>query len=543
MPGDGCFVFTPRTVTVADGDDALAAAEALRAALKPATGLPLRLVSAAPSERPGEDAVTVRLDPAAAPEAYRLSVTGRGILLSGARAGLLHGIQTLLQLLPPEIYRRSRVDPECEEARWRAPVVTIEDAPRYAWRGLMIDVARHFVPKHDLLRLIDLAAAHRLNRLHLHLSDDQGWRVEIAAYPRLTEVGAWRRGSQVGKGDRLRHDPRRHGGFYTQAELREVVGYAAERGIDVVPEIDLPGHSVAAIAAYPELGVTSRPVHVREEWGVATDVLNVEESTVRFYCDVFDELSTVFPSPYVGAGGDECPRDQWASDERTRTLMAERGLADHAAVQTWFMDAIAAHLKHLGKRMLAWDEILEGSPDAATLVLGWRNAGQVAHAARRGYDVVACPNEFTYLDARQSLDEREPIPWSFLITLDDAYAFDPVPAGLTDDEARHVIGGQANMWTENVETAHDIDYMLFPRLCAIADALWRTSGPDFDAFRDDLELHLRRLDALGVTYRRASGPLPWQQRPDAHGTPPGQEAVAREAAKQRSRKARERKSA
>jgi len=510
----GEFVLDERTAVVA-GPGAGTAAESLRRGIQPATGLPLPIHDPSTSADVDARRIVLRLDADAAAEAYRLVVTPEEILLSGGEIGLLHGVQTLRQLLPPQIFALARWD----GVRWTVPCVRIVDAPRFAWRGVMLDVARHFMPPRELMRAIDLFALHRINRLHLHLTDDQGWRVQIAAHPRLTEVGGWRAATAHGRGESARLDGRPHGGWYTRAQLREIVGYAAERGIEVIPEIDLPGHSTAAIAAYPELGVTGLQIGVRQGWGVAADVLNLEASTVRFFSDVIDELVEVFPSGFVGAGGDECPPGQWLADPRTRELMRERGSQTATQAQTWFMNEIAAHLSSRGRRMLAWDEVLAGEPAPSTVVLAWRSLSRVTEAAVRGYDVVACPNGTAYLDARQSCDPAEPVPWSFLITLEDAYRFDPVPPGLEAAAAAHVLGGQANVWTEHLDNARAVDYMVFPRLCAIADALWRTTPADFDGFRDDLAIHLRRLDALGVEYRRASGPLPWQSRPDVVAQP------------------------
>jgi len=506
-------------------------AEWLQAALRGATGLPLHET---PSEAAGagaahgvapEGAIVFALDAELGHEAYRVAVSAGGIRLSaGDAAGAFYAAQAVLQLLPPAIYRHARVT----GVDWLVPAVRISDAPRFRWRGAMLDVARHFLPTREVLRFIDLLAAHRLNVLHLHLSDDQGWRIEIARYPRLTEVGAWRTQTQLGAASEADavFDGRPHGGFYTQDDLREIVAYAAARHIDVVPEIDVPGHSQAAIAAYPELGVTGERLEVFTRWGINENVLNMEESTVAFYQNVLDEVMAIFPSRYIGVGGDECPKTQWESDPRTRELMAERGLATGEELQTWFIRRLDAHISGAGRRLYGWDEILEGELEPGATIASWRGTRGAVTAARRGHDVVLCPDDQVYLDYRQSDSPDEPIPVSIVLTVEDVYAFDPALPELTPDEQRHVLGGQANIWTEHMDSPRTIDYFAFPRLAALAEVLWTTHDKDLDGFRARLGHHLARLDALGVEYRRADGPLPWQRRPGIPGRPSTREQRA-----------------
>ncbi|MFJ7198929.1 MULTISPECIES: beta-N-acetylhexosaminidase [unclassified Streptomyces] len=485
----------------------------LQSALRPATGLPLPVTG--DESRPG---IALTLRPELGAEAYRLESGPAGVRIEGGDAsGVFYGCQVLLQLLPPRIYRSSRITDE----RWTVPGAVVEDVPHYRWRGTMLDVARHFLPKREVLRFIDLMAMHRLNTLHLHLTDDQGWRVEIRRFPGLTETGGWRGSSQLGSTDDDRTEDRPHGGYYTQDDIREIVAHAAERGITVVPEIDVPGHSQAAIAAYPELGVTGEQLPVMTRWGVSPHTLNTEESTIDFFREVLDEIMALFPGTFIGVGGDECPKEQWKADPRTQELMAERGLTDENALQTWFIARIAAHVAERGRRVFGWDEILEGELPPGVVVASWRGMTGAVTAARRGYDVVSCPDDQVYLDYRQSERPDEPIPVSVPVTLADAYAFDPVPDGLTDEQAAHVLGGQANLWTEHMDTPRMVDYYAFPRLCAVAEALWRGPGHrDFEEFRTRLhDAHLPRLDAIGVEYRARTGPLPWQTRPGILGAP------------------------
>jgi hexosaminidase len=480
----------------------------LQGALRPATGLSM-------GESP-DGSIRLSTEPALGAEAFGLAVTPAGIRIEGGdAAGVFYGCQALLQLLPAAVFRRSMVS----GVRWVVPAVKIQDAPRFAWRGTMLDVARHFMPKHDLLRFIDLMAMHRLNVLHLHLTEDQGWRIEILRYPRLTEVGAWRRESQVGAEADACGDGRPHGGYYTQDDIREIVAYAAERFITVVPEIESPGHVQAALAAYPELGVTAEKLEVWTRWGINPYVLNAEESTVDFFKNVLDEVMELFPSSYIGVGGDECPKGQWRADPRTQERMAELGVKDEEALQSWFIRRLDDHLTGAGRRLFGWDEILEGGLASGATVASWRGMTGAITAARRGHDVVACPDDGAYLDYRQSDSADEPIPVGIVLTVADVYGFEPIPAELTKDEARHVLGGQANIWTEHMDSPRLVDYFAFPRLCALAEALWSTEERDHDDFAGRLDEHLARLDALGVEYHRPSGPLPWQKRPGIAGRP------------------------
>ncbi|MGX6606380.1 beta-N-acetylhexosaminidase [Micromonosporaceae bacterium Da 78-11] len=487
----------------------------LQGALRPATGLPLREAAQA--------TITLQLADQLGPEAFRLEVTTATVTVSGgAPAGVFYGCQALLQLLAPTVYRRSPVP----DQRWALPVVRVQDAPRFGWRGVMLDVARHFMPKHDVLRFLDLMAMHRLNTLHWHLTDDQGWRVEILRYPRLTEVGAWRRESQVGATGDAVGDGRPHGGYYTQDDVREIVAYAAQRFITVVPEIESPGHVQAAVAAYPRVGVGGQPREVFTRWGINPNVLNVEESTVDFFTGVLDEVLDLFPSRYIGVGGDECPKDQWRDDPRTQQRMAELGVDTEEGLQAWFIRRLDDHLTAAGRRLFGWDEILEGDLAPGATIASWRGMAGAVAAARRGHDVVACPDDLVYLDYRQSELPTEPIPVAIALSVADVYAFEPVPPQLSPDEARHILGGQANIWTEHADSPRTVDYLAFPRLCAVAEALWSCGERDFADFEARLREHLPRLDALGVEYRHADGPRPWQQRPGVPGRPDTRERRA-----------------
>jgi hexosaminidase len=539
-PGVGSFEITPSTRIAADAPSEPVRLY-LQQTLRGSTGLPVR-----DADRSEDAGISLRVDESddtllAGPdddrsESFRLVVGSDHVeVVGGGAAGVFYGVQAVLQLLPADVYRKGRVG----TGPWTIPAQQVEDAPAFAWRGVMLDVARHFRTKAEVLRVIDQLAAHRVNRLHFHLTEDQGWRIEIRKYPRLTEIGSWRAESQVGAHVEgpdgiLRPDAfdgRPHGGYYTQDDIREIVAYATDRFVTVVPEIETPGHVRAALAAYPELGVhPESPVDVWTEWGIADDVLNADDATITFFKDVLDEVIELFPSAYIGIGGDECPKVQWETDPRTQERIRELGLADEEQLQAWIIGQLAAHVESHGRRAFGWDEILEGgtlSPSAT--VLSWRGLQGAVTAARRGHDVISVPDDQAYLDYRQSDLPNEPIPVSIVLTVDDVFAFDPVPASLTEAERAHVIGGQGNMWTEHVDTVRKLDYQLFPRVTALAEALWSAdvAGPrDLDDFRGRLVEHLARLEAMGIEYRHEAGPFPWEERPGVPGRPSSREERA-----------------
>ncbi|MYZ34648.1 family 20 glycosylhydrolase [Streptomyces sp. SID4917] len=543
-PGAGPLPLDGRTVIeAAPGTEGTA--RWLRTAVGAATGLPLpdgpRSGGSGRSGRSGNGSrIVLGVSPDIAresgPEGYRIAVDTEAVRIDGGGpAGVFWAAQTLRQLLGPDAYRAAPIAPG---RAWTVPPTVIEDAPRFAWRGLMLDVSRHFMPKDGVLRYLDLLAAHKLNVFHFHLTDDQGWRVEIKRHPRLTEAGAWRSRTKWGHRASELWDEKPHGGYYTQDDIREIVAYAAERHITVVPEIDIPGHSQAAIAAYPELGNTdvidTTSLAVWDTWGITANVLAPTDNTLRFYEGVFEELLDLFPlssspfSPFIHIGGDECLKDQWRRSPAARARMREQGLADEDELQSWIVRHFDRWLADRGRRLIGWDEILEGgttdtglTPGAA--VSSWRGyAGGIA-AAKAGHDVVMCPEQQVYLDHRQAAGEDEPMPIGYVRTLEDVYRFEPVPPQLTAAEAAHVLGAQANVWTEVMQDRSRVDYQIFPRLAAFAEAVWSSlPAPmerDYADFERRMAGHYRRLDALGVEYRPPGGPLPWQRRPGVLGRP------------------------
>ncbi|WP_371623728.1 beta-N-acetylhexosaminidase [Streptomyces sp. NBC_01116] len=493
----------------------------LRTTLGAATGLPL-------AEGTGEGGIVLALDGELAPEAYRLAVGADAVRLTGgSAAGVFRGAQTLRQLLGPDAFRRA---PLAAGRAWEVPAVVVEDEPRFGWRGMMLDVSRHFLPKEDVLRYLDLLAAHKLNVFHFHLTDDQGWRIEIKRYPRLTEVGSWRSRTKYGHRASELWDETPYGGFYTQDDIREIVAYAAERHIRVVPEIDIPGHSQAAISAYPELGnadvVDTTALTVWDTWGVTPNVLAPTDATLRFYEGVLEEVLELFPaetSPFVHMGGDECPKDQWKESPLAQARIAELGVKDEDGLQSWFIRHFDAWLTERGRRLIGWDEILEGGLAEGAAVSSWRGYGGGIAAAEAGHDVVMCPEQQVYLDHRQDGGPDEPMPIGYVRSLEDVYRFEPVPPGLGEEAARHILGTQANVWTEVMQNRARVDYQVFPRLAAFAEVAWSAlpapADRDFAAFDARMSAHYARLDALGVDYRPPAGPYPRQQRPGILGFP------------------------
>jgi len=496
---DGSITLAPST-TIEAPDALRPQAERLRDMLRPATGLPLPIVTSARGVRIAL-ALVERIGPPG-DEAYRLVVGADGVTLSArSAAGISHGLQTLRQLLPVEIFRRASVT----GVPWTLPAIEIEDAPRFSWRGSHLDVGRHFMPKTTVLKHIDLLALHKLNVFHWHLTEDQGWRIEIKRYPKLTALGAWRQDSMVAP--RTREPSQRkfagkpHGGFYTQDDVREVVRYAADRGITVVPEIEMPGHALAAIAAYPELGNTGAQHEVQTYWGISDHVFGVGENVLTFVENVLDEVLALFPSTFIHIGGDEVPKREWKVSAAAQARMKELGLMDEEQLQSWFVTRIDTWLAQRGRRLIGWDEILEGGLAPGATVMSWRGEKGGIAAAKAGHDVVMAPEKPTYFDHDQSEDELVPIRG--LNTLGDVYAYEPVPRELDATEAQHVLGAQGQLWTEYMPDPQRMEYMAWPRLCALAEVLWSPRETrDAADFAGRLETHLERLRILDVNFWR-----------------------------------------
>ncbi|MGW7310243.1 beta-N-acetylhexosaminidase [Streptomyces sp. NPDC054835] len=484
-----------------------AAAALLRTSLAPATGLRL--------DHAADGSFVLALDPTLTglgDEGYGLTVGSSGVLLRAARsAGLLRGVQTVRQLLPYEALS----DTPRREVRWELPGVEITDVPRHSWRGAMLDVARHFQPAAYLRRYVDLLALHKLNVLHLHLTDDQGWRMPIAAYPRLTEVGGRRSESMIGPSGSDRFDGRPHAGHYTRTELSDLVAYAAGRGVTVLPEIGVPGHVRAALAAYPELGNDpGRQLEVWTQWGVCRNVLGVGDHVLDFFRTVLDEVMDVFPSPHLHIGGDEVPTDEWEDSPVARARARSEGLSGPRRLHGWFMARMADHVLRADRRPVAWAETGTALPRECT-VMSWREPAHAWAAARRGHDVVYADHRATYFDyARGSGPLEPPAQPGLVVDLRTVHGLDLTPPASDPETARRVLGAQGQLWTEFVTTPGHVEYLAFPRLCALADRVWGPSRTWQD-FRRRLSGHQARLDALHVPYD--TPPAVPRPQPSSHG--------------------------
>jgi hexosaminidase len=437
--------------------------------------------------------------------AYRLTASGgRVVTASPGAEGTFYALQTLRQLLPDATFRNAEASEPIS-----IPELEIVDAPRFAWRGVLLDVARHFMPKTFVLELIDLLALHKCNVLHLHLTDDQGWRFAVETYPRLTEVGAWRRESPASVTD-ADAEGSFHGGFYTRQDLEEIVAFAAERHVQVLAEIDMPGHMQAAIAAYPALGNSNEVLPVRSTWGVSSHVLNLEDNTLRFCTDVLDEVVRIFPGPYVHVGGDECPTTEWETHPRAQQIMDEEGFTNEGQLQGWFTERIAEHLARRHRRLVAWDDILEFNAPPDTILMAWQDEARGVAAVAAGHDVVMVPQEWLYFDRSESTDPDEPVGFPGLTTLEKVYLYDPVPKAVPAADRHRILGAQCQLWTEHVATPSEAEYRYFPRLCAFAEIAWTVESPErpksYEEFEARLRRHLERLTAMGVNFRPLEGP-------------------------------------
>ncbi|MHB1056978.1 MAG: beta-N-acetylhexosaminidase [Rhodanobacter sp.] len=459
--GSGRFTVDAATPIVVADDHAssLRTARWLAALVSSVRGLKLGVHQGAPLPR----AIVMRLDPeldTGNDEAYVLDAAADGIWLTArTEAGLFRGATTLWQLLTPDAGRGAV----------QVPALHISDQPRFGWRGLMLDSARHFQSVAEVERLLDQMAQHKLNVLHWHLTDDQGWRIEIKRYPELTRIGAWRTPPDAGHGG----EPKRYGGFYTQAQIREVVAYAAARYITVVPELDMPGHAQAAVAAYPQLGVTGQRPAVSTDWGVNPYLYNVDDHTFTFIDNVLDEVMALFPSTYIHVGGDEAIKDQWQASPAVQAKMRELGIAGEDALQGWFIDRVGQYLDRHGRKLIGWDEILEGDnlPADAT-VMSWRGIDGAIKAALLGHDVVLSPAPGLYLDYVQGDLADEYAGRLGVESLKNVYGFQAVPGVLNATQAKHVLGVQANLWAEHLPTFAHVEHAAFPRVDAFSEVAW-----------------------------------------------------------------------
>ena len=487
----GTFVLNKQTVIQVDNN--MPEVLYLQQAIKQRTGLDLKIVP------DNINANKIKLiqdvdNKNSFKESYRFVIVNKSIAIWATHSeGFFNGIQTLLQLIPSE---KNNVI--------KLPFVLIEDEPKFKWRGMHLDCARHFFPVSFVKKYIDYLAMYKFNTFHWHLTDDQGWRIEIKKYPKLTEVGAWRNGSMTGHYNDQKFDTIRYGGFYTQDQIKEVVAYASQRHITVVPEIEMPGHALAALSAYPEYSCTGGPFQVAKQWGVLEDVFCPKEETFTFLEDVLTEVLALFPSEYIHIGGDESPKTRWKSCPHCQALIKENGLKDEHELQSYFIQRIEKFINSKGRKIIGWDEILEGglAPNAA--VMSWRGTEGGITAAKEKHYVVMTPGSHVYFDHYQGEPKNEPIAIGGYTTLEKVYSFNPIPAELNAEEAKYILGAQANVWTEYITTPEHVEYMIMPRMAALSEVLWGTSNPkNYKEFEKRIIKHFDFYDKNGINYSKA----------------------------------------
>ena len=487
-------------------------AEFLAEYISQSTGHTLQTEALAPGSEAPKGAITLGLDPAIGNrEGYVLTVKADRVTLNGqTENGVFYGIQTLRKSIPAETKATSIL----------LPAGSIQDEPRFSYRGMHLDVGRHFFPIEFVKKYIDLLALHNMNTFHWHLTEDQGWRIEIKKYPKLTEIGAWRDRTVIGRNTE-EYDNTRYGGFYTQEQAKEIVKYAGERYITVIPEVDLPGHMLAALAAYPEMGCTGGPYEVCPRWGVFEDVLCIgNEKSMQFLEDVMAEIIDIFPSKYIHIGGDEAPRTRWKKCPkcqariRTEKLKADKNHTAEDRLQSYCMTRIEKLLNSKGRQIIGWDEILEGDVAPNATVMSWRGSAGGIKAAQLGHDVIMTPNDYCYFDYYQSEDTRhEPFAIGGFVPLEKVYSLNPT-ASLTEEQAKHILGTQANLWTEYIPTSEQVEYMVLPRMAALAEVQWtQLEKKDYTNFTTRLAglIGLYRRD--GLNYRE-----PFRQQSDSTAT-------------------------
>lgn len=503
--GKGNFTLRPSAeIQYSGGEWAKNEAGFLAEMLRPATGFALE------TEEGTDGDINLVIDTALKinPEGYLLTVDRKKVTLTGCTpAGLSRGLQTIRQLLPPGIESSTVVN----GLKWTMPCISITDYPRFAWRGMHLDVSRHFFDVDFIKRYIDILAMHKMNIFHWHLVDDQGWRIEIKKYPRLTEIGAWR----VDREDKPWNsrtpqqsgEKATYGGFYTQEEIKEVVAYAAERHINVVPEIEMPAHVSSALAAYPEYSCTGGPFTVPpgSVWPITDIYCAGKDETFAFLEDILTEVMELFPSPYIHIGGDEADKTEWMKCQDCQARIRSEGLKDEAELQSYFVKRIERFISSKGRQLIGWDEILEGGLAPGAAVMSWRGFDGGIEAAKAGHDVVMTPVSHTYFNLYQADPATEPLAYRGMITMEKVYLFEPVPDGLTEDEAKHIIGAQACLWTEMVQDGRTAEYMILPRLTALSEVLW--SAPEsksWESFKIRLPGMMKRFDVMGLNYSKSA---------------------------------------
>lgn len=426
---------------------------------------------------------------------YHLSIRQNKITVAASEGtGLYYGLETLLQLLPLENNKAISL-----------PQLEIEDYPRFKWRGMHLDVCRHFFPKEDIKKYIDHLASYKMNVFHWHLTDDQGWRIEIKKYPALTSVGAWRNGSMIGPYADQKFDTIRYGGFYSQDDIREIVSYAEKRHVTIVPEIEMPGHCMAALAAYPQFSCTGGPFEVGKIWGVYNDVFCPKEETFKFLEDILSEVCELFPGKYIHIGGDEVPKTQWRKCEHCQNLIRTKGLKNEAELQGYFTTRIEKFLNSKGKQIIGWNEILEGGFTGDAAIMSWQGDKGGIAAAKQKHFAVMTPGDYCYFDHYQSESRKEPLAFGGYTSLEKVYSYEPTPKELSNEEKKFILGAQGNLWTEYIPDFAQVEYMIFPRLCALSEVLWsqKEENRNYMDFVKRLEKHFAWFEKNSINYSKA----------------------------------------
>jgi hexosaminidase len=501
--GKGVFIIQAGTrIMVDETNGTLEMATLLAEKIRFSSGLQLEIASYNAAFPKNNTIVftTLGADRSLGKEGYTIEVSETQVFVKSISAnGFFYGLQSVLQLLPPDVEKASSA-----AKSFSLPVVSIKDKPRFAYRGMHLDVGRYMYPVDFIKKYIDIMAMYKLNTFHWHLTEDQGWRIEIKKYPLLTKVGSVRKGTQIGKTDESDNIP--YGGFYTQDEAREIVAYAASKFISVIPEIEMPGHSVAALTAYPWLSCTGGPFEVRTKWGVADDICCAgNDSVYIFMQDVLTEIMDIFPSTYIHIGADEAPKARWKECRKCQSRIQAEGLKDEAELQSYFVKRIENFLVSKNRRLIGWDEILEGGLAPEATVMAWRGIQAAIDAATQGHDAIMTPVDYCYFDYYQSDPATEPLAIGGYLTLKTVYSYNPVPPVLTPDQAKHIIGVQGNVWTEYMKTSDIVEYMAFPRAIALAEIAWsQQERRDWDDFINRMDNQFPRLDNMKVNYSKGS---------------------------------------
>ncbi len=504
--GEGTFTINSKTIIKAD--EKSFEAKYLQAAIQQQTGINLPIIKTIKDFSKINFIEFISKEAMESNEKYHLLISKKAINIEATDAhGIFNGIQTLLQLIPFE--KKESFDLSC---------LNIFDEPKYSWRGMHLDVSRHFFPKEFIKKYLDYMAMYKMNTFHWHLTDDQGWRIEIKKYPKLTEIGAWRKGSMVGHYRDQKFDSIRYGGFYTQEDIKEIVAYAKARHITVVPEIEMPGHSQAVLAAYPELSCTGGPFEVATKWGILEDVYCPKEETFEFLENVLTEVMILFPSQYIHIGGDECPKTRWKKCLHCQALIKKERLKDEHELQSYFIKRMEKFVNSKGRQIIGWDEILEGglAPNAA--VMSWRGIKGGIAAAKEKHFVVMTPGSHCYFDHYQGEPKNEPVAIGGYTPVEKVYSYQPTPAELSEEEAKYILGAQGNVWTEYINNPGNVEYMAMPRMAALSEVVWGTSdAKNYKGFQDRLLQHFSVLDKMKVNYSKAIFEITSKVQPSADG--------------------------